>query len=44
MFFFFFLRRSVAGSVFFSFLVFVLVGFPGGGFGSVWLFALACMH
>ena len=31
--FFFFFRRSVAGSVFFSFLVLVLVGFSGGGLG-----------
>ena len=38
---FFFFRRSVAGSVFFSFLVLVLVGFSGGGFGSVCLFCIS---
>ena len=40
---FFFFRRSVAGSVFFSFLVLVLVGFSGGGFGSVCLFCISIM-
>ena len=41
-FFFFFRRRSFVGSVFFSFLVLVLVGFSGGGFGSVCVSVVVC--
>ena len=42
--FFFFFRRSVAGSVFFSFLVLVLVGFFGGGCWSVCVSGFWCVR
>ena len=37
-------RRSFAGSVFFSFLVLVLVGFSGGGFWSVCVSGFWCVR